>query len=452
MRQSIGLYFTIAFRSLLQAKKRSFLLGSAIALVTMLHVLLLSISNGYLQGLVDGATSVAAGHINVTGLYKYKSTTMYPLLKDSSAVRNLIADELDDVTHVLERNSIVGKMIGEKRTIFLFLQGIDLKKEAKLKEVLTLAKESKYKKGGRAEVLGSFEALELGVENGILLFANQAEQLGVTVGDSINFQVQTLSGLNVAELRVVAVAEDVGMISSFFTFATRATVQNAMYLGENVSARILVYIEDREKAPEALEKLRRRFSQEGYEMTDYEASSLIRRWANLERQDWIGQRLDLTTWEDNISEAKIVVNSFTSISYVLVTILSVIIAVGILNTCWISVKDRTNEIGCIRAIGMSSRGILVLFMLEALLLGFFWAVVGAGAGYLIVELISLAEIPIDNEAIRIVLFSTKLTLDIGIIDLVEAVLFFSLVTGISALFPSIRAARIQPIQAINHIA
>ena len=251
---------------------------------------------------------------------------------------------------------------------------------------------------------------------------------------------------------MAAIAEDVGMISRFFTFATRVTVQNAMYLGDNVSARILVYIKDREKAPEALEKLRQRFSQEGFEMTDYESSSLIRRWTNLERQDWIGQRLDLTTWEDNISEAKIVVNSFTSISYVLVTILSVIIAVGILNTCWISVKDRTNEIGCIRAIGMTSSGILILFMLEALLLGLFWAMVGAGTGYFIVQLISLAEIPITNEAIRIVLFSTKLTLDIGLGDLMEAVLFFAVVTAISALFPSIRAAKIQPIQAINHIA
>ena len=46
-------------------------------------------------------------------------------------------------------------------------------------------------------------------------------------------------------------------------------------------------------------------------------------------------------------DAELVVKSINGLSFVFLTILSIIIGIGIINTCWISVQERSNEIGCI---------------------------------------------------------------------------------------------------------
>lgn len=443
------LYWTIAFRNLLQAKRRTALLGSAIMMVTVLQVVLQSLSNGYLEGLIDGATNIAAGHVNITGLYKNRSAAMTPILTDSKKVKKVVEEALPEHDFILERNSVVGKLVGEKRSLFVFGQGVDYDQERLLRDVLIPAKESSYVSDGRDEVVGDFKGITK--PNGVVLFASQAEKLNARVGDQLVLQVPTLSSTNVVNVEVVGVMEDVGMLSQMFAFMSRETVQNSLYLDDQVGARILVYFKDRNQAFTALPRLQKALTDAGYHLTDYQKSSLMRRWVNIERQDWVGQKLDLTTWEDNLSEAKIVVNSFKSISFALMTILSIVIAVGIMNTSWISVKERTNEIGCIRAIGMSSRGVLWLFLLEAFVLGVLASVSGVLVGSLLVWALDAAHITIANDALRLVLFSNQLNLLLHWQDLFWAILFFAGITSISALFPAIRAARIRPIQAINYV-
>lgn len=442
------LYLTIALRNLVQAKRRTLLLGSAVALVTFIHIGLQSVSNGYMEGLVRGATAVAAGHINVVGLFKHNISRMYPLLNDSDKVKAIITETIgDDLDSMVDRNSIMGRMIGEHRSVYLFLQGINLNAEKNLRSVLRPA--TRAKKDGSTETLGSLDALDKPYH--IILFETQAKKLGVGIGDVISFRAKTAVGTNVTSLTVGAIVEDVGMVSQFFTFTSRPVVQELMQIDKHVGTRVLVYLKDRDQADAAMIKIRSALETANFKLTEYQSSSLFRRWPNLERQDWLGQRLDLTTWQDDISEAEIVVDSIRGVSYVLLLILSVIIVIGIMNTVWISVRERTNEIGCLRAIGMGSRGVLLLFMLEAMLLGLIGAIIGGVAGALTVQVVAALEIPIHNEAMRIILFANQVNLEISLFEIGRAIFIFSTVTSLAALLPSIKAAHIQPLQAINHI-
>ena len=54
---------------------------------------------------------------------------------------------------------------------------------------------------------------------------------------------------------------------------------------------------------------------------------------------------------------------------VLIVILIAIVVIGIMNTMWIAIRERTREIGTLRAIGMHRRGVLWMFLLESLMLG-----------------------------------------------------------------------------------
>ena len=444
----MGIYFTIALRNLLQAKRRTLLLGSAIALVTFIHIGLQSVSNGYMDGLVRGVTAIASGHINLVGLSKYNMVHMYPFLKDPEIIKKTVAETLgSDLVSMADRNSTMGRMIGNKRSAYLFLQGIDLQNEKSLRSVLRIVQ--RVDDHGVNRTMGSLDALNK--PNNVILFKAQATKLGVSLGDALSFNTKTPVGRNIISLTVGAIVEDVGMVSQLFCFTSRNVVSDLMQVDDNVGSRVFIYLKDRDKAAESLDALRIALEKAGFKLTEYQNTSLFRRWANLERQDWMGQKIDTTTWEGDISEAQIVINSIRGVSYVLLIILSIIIAVGIMNTIWISARERTSETGCIRAIGMSSKGVMMLFMLEAMMLGFLGALAGGVGAYFVVLGVSALEIPIQNEAMRIILFADKVNLKIDMLEVVGAVAAFSFITSLAALLPSIKAARTQPIQAINHI-
>src|SRR5690606_25299468 len=52
---------------------------------------------------------------------------------------------------------------------------------------------------------------------------------------------------------------------------------------------------------------------------------------------------------------------------------------GIINTLFMSVQERTKEIGLMKAMGMSRSRVFLLFSVEAILLGFWGSTLGAGA-------------------------------------------------------------------------
>src|SRR5207253_488970 len=101
------------------------------------------------------------------------------------------------------------------------------------------------------------------------------------------------------------------------------------------------------------------------------------------REDWTGQKLDITTWETEVSFLKWVITALDSLTGMLTFVLLVIIAIGIMNTLWIAIRERTREIGTLRAIGMQRMRVLAMFVIEAFTLGIISTAVGALFGILL---------------------------------------------------------------------
>ena len=67
-------------------------------------------------------------------------------------------------------------------------------------------------------------------------------------------------------------------------------------------------------------------------------------------------------------------------SYAIILVVFVIAAVGIINTMLMSVFERVQEIGMMRALGMSDREVLWSFIFEGGAIGFFGASIGVVLG------------------------------------------------------------------------
>jgi ABC-type antimicrobial peptide transport system permease subunit len=132
-----------------------------------------------------------------------------------------------------------------------------------------------------------------------------------------------------------------------------------------------------------------------------------------------------------------------------VLLLAVVIVIGITNTMTIAVRERTREIGTLRAIGMQRGRVLLMFLIEAVLLGVLAAGAGGLVGALVATALDAAAIQLDIDAVRVVLLSDRLHLVPRALDVLAAVGTLTVVSALAALLPSMRAARITPVTAMQ---
>ena len=441
----------IALNNLLASRRRTLFLGTALFLVTMLFVLLLALTAGVTDNLVRAATNISSGHVNLGGYYKATPSDSQTIVTNVSQLKQEAKEAIPDAVAIIDRMRGWGKIISEQGTVQAGLTGVDFNDEGALFSLLTLAPAKDYQDDpkDREAVRGSFADVKK--PGTIVLFASQAKRLKVDVGDAVTLRTETLKGQsNTAEVTVVAVARDLGVLSSFASFIPKESIAELYQFKPDVSGVIQIEIKDYKKSTAAMNALREHLKKKGYDQLDHEAQPFfIKLLQTVPAEDWTGAKLDVTTWEDEAAFLTQIITALRGISIFLIMLLAIVIIVGITNTMTIAVRERTREIGTLRAIGMNRGRVLSLFMLEALLLG----VMASGAGGLVGALaatgLDAAAVRIDIDAMRIVLLSDTLHLVARGVDVVIAIVTLTAVTALAAFLPSLRAARITPVSAMQ---
>jgi putative ABC transport system permease protein len=115
--------------------------------------------------------------------------------------------------------------------------------------------------------------------------------------------------------------------------------------------------------------------------------------------------------------------------------------IGITNSMFTSVLERTKQIGVMKAVGAKNSDVLKLFLIESGLLGLVGGIVGAAIGLGLAFLVS----SIANNAFG----QTILEVSVSYSLLIAAISFSFLIGIISGIVPAIQASRLKPVEALR---
>ncbi|MDP1922122.1 MAG: FtsX-like permease family protein [Myxococcales bacterium] len=427
----------IALLSLWQARRRTAALGSAIAFVSALLVMMLGVSEGMNQSLIESSTTLASGHVNVAGFFKVTAGAAAPVVTKSKALTEVIRKAVPEATSIVPRGRGFAKVIGDRSSMLLGLTGITIDDDKGLAEVIRL-------KEGKLE--------DLRKPNSVLLFEDQAATLDVRVGDAVTLSAPTPRGTNnTLDVTVVAVARNVGMMSQFFVFVNGASLQRFYQLNDDTTGALQVYLpsSDLEVVKEVQGRLREALTAAGYQVLDDDPRAFFFKIENVNREGWTGQKLDITNWHDEVNFVAWTVDLMSALSFFLAIVLLAVIGVGIMIVMWISVRGRTREIGTLRAIGMQRTSVLAMFVAEGFLLGLISTLIGTVFGVVLAFVVTALRVPLPVE-VQFVLLSERLIIIPTALWALRSLGFITAVVTAISIGPAFLAARMKPVSAMAH--
>ncbi|MFT6921732.1 MAG: lipoprotein-releasing system permease protein [Crocinitomicaceae bacterium] len=249
-------------------------------------------------------------------------------------------------------------------------------------------------------------------ENGILMGIGVAKILSLKVGDVV--QVSSTSS-EVFPLKIVGFFQsglaDVDKIQSYVNIKTaqRLMGQPITYITD-----INIKLYDMEKAPEISKDLRAMFD-----------LSVV----------------DIQTANAQFETGTSIRNL---ISYAVSITLLIVAGFGIYNILNMLIYEKMNDIAILKATGFSGRDVQLIFISQALIIGFIGGILGLILGYGVSVLISHA--PFETEALPTV---KTMPVDFSASYYIIGIIFAMISTFFAGYFPSKKAQRIDPVEIIR---
>jgi ABC-type lipoprotein release transport system permease subunit len=400
----------IAYRDLVRNRRRSLLTLVAIAVGVSLLVFMSGFVQGAITDSIENNIRLQTGHVKIRAesYDEDKVSLAWEDLLDSPeelAAQVRALDGVEAVSPVLWASGIVST---REESVGVRVFGID-----PLSDVHARIRDG----------LAAGEYLQPDDRSGVLLGQRLAESLGVAVGDQISLLVNTADEApDEATFTIRGLyATGVPVYDDTTIFLPLSKAQ-AFTHTEGRASMILALLKDRELADGLAAALRA----PGY---------------------------TVLTWREMNQVILQAIQAGMGMLYIMYLVVLLVVAVVIANTLLMSVFERIREMGILSALGMKGREILLMFVVEAGILGAVGVALGVGLGSLAVFYMSKVGLHLGEMATMTTVsaaYSDTMYARFAPAETIGVAIAAMVIILLASLYPARFAARLEPADALRN--
>jgi len=400
-------YITLAFANLRHRGIRSWLTILGIFIGIAAVVSLISLGAG-LQKAVTGQFST----LSVDKLTIQNAGTGFGP-PGSTSVRKLTSHDVEIISNVPGVEETIPRLIRIAKT--------EYNKEAKFVYLADIPEDER-----KADII--YEGGELRIKEGKLLYSENKNNIliGSDIASEKQFGKEITIGsklkINGKDFNVIGVLEK----SSSFQINSVILMNNeditSLLEIDDETDLIVVQLESKDVAKDTAEKIKEELRKD--------------------RKEDVGEEdFSVQTPLEAIASVNTILNIINLIVSGIAAISLLVGGIGIMNTMYTSVVERTREIGVMKAIGARNKDIMLIFLIESGLLGLVGGILGAIIGLGMAFGVSSLASSFLGENILAVSISWPL--------LIFAVAFSFAIGTLSGIMPAIQASRLNPVEALR---
>lgn len=126
-------------------------------------------------------------------------------------------------------------------------------------------------------------------------------------------------------------------------------------------------------------------------------------------------------------------NTLTTLLIAMAAIVFIVGGIGIMNVLFVSVKERTKEIGILKAIGCTQKDILIEFLMEACFISILGGILGVLLSFGITPIVEYFDVRVE----------------LSVAGAVLAVVFAIFTGTVFGFYPALKASKLVPVEALN---
>ncbi len=436
----------ISIRNVTRQKKRSFLLGGAIAFGMFIIITVGSFTTGMTETLKANFTSIMGGHIYILGTESLDSGRVVQRIGDTGNLEEAVKTIDDMVAEYHVRSQVnQAEIIFGSKSANMQLSGVKWDEELQLKDTLIITD-------------GSLDNVD---SKGALLIPEKiAEKLDVLPGESVLVRMDTVTGQkNVGEFTVAAIVQEQSSFSFISAGYTGMAYLNELIgLGSDEYQYLNINLKDISRMDDVAARLTNELAKTSLiAVADDSADGERERGHSMmfggmspgaSAEPWDGTKFAVTTLNDLMEPVLQLVNILNIVSLVLFIILMIITMVGLINTFRMVLIERTREIGTMRAVGMHRGSIRSIFLMEALFLSLFGALGGIMLSLLVTGVTGLIKFTSDSP-LGLFLNNGRLQFITNPVTVIAVVVLLSIMTLLAVYLPAKKAAKLKVVDALR---
>lgn len=402
--------YRLAMRNIWRNRRRTLLTLSAMVVSSALLILALGVFSGMLNDMLATATEQYYGHLVISPKGYQEDRDMYS---------TFAAEPLPEL---LSRSENVVGYSPRLRSFGL----LSHRQDSTPAELLGVRSHMEVTVTGLRESLISGEYLRRDDRDGAVIGTGLARRLNAAVGDQLVFVTQAADGSIGNDLVTVRGIFDTGDFGhdNSLVLVPLSWLQNVMVL------------------PGEIHEIAVRTDQ------PLNAGALAASYRSSLNKD-----LEILDWGEMLPEMREVVASYDVSRLIIVTILYIATGLGILNTFFMSVMERTREFGVLMAVGMKPGQIRRMVLLETLFMGVVALVCGVTLGLGLSLYMAIVGIDLSGTLTPITYAGgtilPRLRAVIELSNIYIPALSLLIICLLAGFLPANRAARMQPVVAIK---